>query len=334
MAEKLARARGASVDRRAALGALAATAIAPRAFAQSSEAFPSRPIILWVPWPAGGSTDLSMRILAELAGRNLGQKIVIENRGGASGTLAMPVLQYANPDGYTIAQLPQTIFRAPYTQKVTWDPIRDVTPIIQISGYTFGIVVSATSQFRKLDDLFAFARERPGELSIGTNGIGTTPHIVLDELFGSRGLRYLHVPYKGTSEQMLAVASGQLMAGANSTGFGPYVDSGKLRLLVTFGEQRSRRWPQIPTLRELGFPIVANSPYGIGGPRGLPSNVVTSLHNAFKTALFDPMHLAELQKYDLEPAYLGSADYARACRVAFAEEKKIVDRLGLHRASG
>ncbi|HTT10555.1 MAG TPA: tripartite tricarboxylate transporter substrate binding protein [Burkholderiaceae bacterium] len=320
-------------NRRAALALLAASVFAPRALAQSGERYPTRPIVLWVPWPAGGSTDLSLRILADLAGRNLGQKMVIENRGGASGTLAMPVLQLASPDGYTIAQLPQTIFRAPYTQRVTWDPIRDVTPIIQISGYTFGIVVSASSRFRKLDDLFAFAREHPGELSIGTNGIGTTPHIVLDELFNARGLRYLHVPYKGTSEQMLAVVSGQLMAGANSTGFGPYVDSGKLRLLVTFGGQRSRRWPHVPTLRELGFPIVANSPYGIGGPRGLSSEVVTILHDAFKAALFDPVHLAELQKYDLEPAYLGPADYARACREAFAEEKRVVERLGLQRAS-
>jgi tripartite-type tricarboxylate transporter receptor subunit TctC len=320
-------------NRRAALATLAAMLCAPRAFAQSGDRYPSRPIILWVPWPPGGSTDLTMRILADIASRNLGQKIVIENRGGASGTLAMPVLQYAKPDGYTIAQLPQTIFRAPYTQKVTWDPIRDVTPIIQISGYTFGIVVSATSQFRTLDDLFEFARAHPGELSIGTNGIGTTPHIVLDQLFGSRGLRYLHVPYKGTSEQMLAVASGQLMAGANSTGFGPYVDSGKLRLLVTFGEQRSKRWPQVPTLRELGFPIVANSPYGIGGPHGMSAEVVGVLHDAFKAALFDPVHLAELQKYDLEPAYLGPADYARACRETYAEEKRIVDRLGLQRAN-
>src|SRR5262252_1220039 len=333
MVENVKRARAAPVDRRTALAMLAATACAPSVLAQSGNRYPSRPIALWVPWPPGGSTDLSMRILAEIASRNLGQKMVIENRGGAAGTLAMPVLQYSNPDGYTIAQLPQTIFRAPYTQRVTWDPIRDVTPIIQISGYTFGIVVAANSPFNKLDDLFAYARAHPGELSIGTNGIGTTPHIVLDEVFNSRGLRYLHVPYKGTSEQMLAVASGQLMAGANSTGFGPYVDSGKLRLLVTFGEQRSRRWPQVPTLRELGFPIVANSPYGIGGPRGLPGEVVGTLHDAFKAALFDPMHLAELQKYDLEPAYLGPSDYANACREAFAEEKRIVDRLGLRRTS-
>lgn len=333
MPQKQKRAIAAPVDRRATLGFLAASICAPRVLAQGGDPFPGRPIILWVPWPAGGSTDLTLRILAEMAGRHLGQKIVIENRGGAAGTLAMPVLQYASPDGYTIAQLPQTIFRAPYTQKVTWDPIRDVTPIIQISGYTFGIVVNATSPFHKLDDLFAYAREHPGRLSIGTNGVATTPHVVLEELFSARGLRYLHVPYKGTSEQMLAVASGQLMAGANSTGFGPYVDTGKLRLLVTFGEQRSRRWPHAPTLRELGFPIVAMSPYGIGGPRGLPSEVVTILHDGFKAALFDPMHLAEMQKYDLEPAYLGPAEYARACRDAFAEEKRIVDRLGLHRSN-
>lgn len=322
---------GATLVRRRLLAAAAGAAVAPRLLAQS-ENFPQRPISLWVPWPAGGSTDLSLRVLAEIAGRHLGQRIVIENRAGAGGTLAMPILQHAAPDGYTIAQVPQTVFRAPYTHKVSWDPIRDVTPIIQISGYTFGIVVGANSRFRTLDDLFAFARERPGELTIGTNGVGTTPHVVLEELFTARGLRYLHVPYKGTAEQMLAVASGQLMAGANSTGFAPYVDAGRLRLLVTFGEQRTRRWPQVPTLRELGFPIVAMSPYGIGGPRGLPPAIVGTLHDALKAALFDPLHLAELAKYDQEPAYLGPAEYARACREAFAQERRIVERLGLLRA--
>jgi tripartite-type tricarboxylate transporter receptor subunit TctC len=321
-------------QRRQLLAGLGGLLLGGSVRAQHDEAFPVRPITMWVPWPAGGSTDLSLRLLAELAGQTLGQRIVIENRGGAAGTLAMPILQQAQPDGYTIAQLPQTIFRAPYTQKVTWDPIRDVTPIIQISGYTFGIVVPTSSRFRSLDDLIAFARARPGELTIGTNGVGTTPHVVLDRIFGSRGARYLHVPYKGTSEQMLAVASGQLMAGAGSTGFGPYVDSGQLRLLVTFGEARSQRWPTAPTLKELGYPIVAMSPYGIGGPRGLSRHVVTVLHDALKAALFNPAHLAELQKYDQEPVYLGPEDYARACRAAYAEERNIVEKMGLMRSGG
>ena len=319
--------------RRVLAAALAALPVAPPCAQPDDARFPSRPITLWVPWPAGGATDLTLRVLAELAGSRLEQKVVIENRGGAGGTLAMVVLQRAAPDGYTIAQLPQTIFRAPYTQKVYWDPIRDVTPIIQISGVTFGIVVPEASPLRSLDDLFAYARAHPGALTISTNGVGTTPHLVIDELFARRGLTYIHVPYKGTAEQMIVVSSGQVMAGGSSNGFAPFVDSGRLRLLVTFGEQRTRRWPHVPTLKELGYGIVATSPYGLGGPRGLSAPVVRQLHDAFKAALFDPVHIAELAKYDQEPAYLGPEDYARAMREAYAQEKKNVERLGLARGS-
>ncbi len=293
--------------------------------------FPARPINLWVPWPAGGATDLSMRVLAELAGRQLGQKIIVWNRAGAGGTLAMPILQQATPDGYTIAQMPQPVFRAPLVQQLLWDPIRDTTAIIQISGVTFGIVVPTASALRSLDDLFAYAKAHPGELTLATNGVGTTPHVVMDELFQRRGLAYVHVPYKGTSEQMLAVSSGHVMAGVNSNGFAPFVDLGKLRLLVTFGEHRTRRWPQVPTLKELGHGIVATSPYGLAGPRGLPAHVVQVLHDAFRVAMNDPAHVAELNRYDQDLAYLGADDYARAMLAAYATEKRTVERLGLAR---
>jgi len=316
--------------RRFVAGAVSLAAL-PLARSRAAAAYPTRPIMMWVPWPAGGATDISLRLLAELASRPLGQRVVIDNRGGAGGTLAMPILQNAEPDGYTIAQLPQPIFRAPHTQKVLWDPIRDVTPIIQISGVTFGVLVNAASSFRSLDDLFAFARENPGRLTIATNGVGTTPHVVLEELFTARGLKYIHVPYKGTSEQMIAIDSGQVMVGVNSTGFGPFVDSGRLRLLVTFAAQRSKRWPQVPTLRELGHDIVAMSPYGLGGPRGLPPEIVAVLHDAFKKAMFDPLFVHELAKYDQELDYLGPAEYAQVCREQFIKEGLIVERMGLTR---
>ena len=296
-----------------------------------SDDFPNRAIEMWVPWPAGGATDITLRLLAELTSRRLGQRILVENRSGAGGTLVMPVLQQAAPNGYTIGQVPQPVFRAVHTQKVLWDPIRDLTPIIQVSGVTFGVVVPAASAFRTLDSLFEFARAKPGELSISTNGIGTTPHVVLEEMFAKRQLRYIHVPYKGTSEQMLAVASGQVMAGVNSTGFAPFVDSGQLRLLVTFGEQRTKRWPNVPTLKELGHNIVANSPYGLAGPRGMPAPVVQVLHNALKAAMFDPQYVAELARYDQSLAYLGPEDYGRAMREQYASERQVVERLGLLR---
>ena len=301
--------------------------------ARASVPYPSRPITLWVPWPAGGATVISLRLLAELASHSLGQTIVTDNRAGAGGTLAMPILQQAEPDGYTIAQMPQPVFRAPFVQKVLWDPIRDVTPIIQVSGVTFGVLVPTGSALRSLDDLFAYARARPGELSIATNGVGTTPHLVLEDLFTARGLSYIHVPYKGTAEQINAVVAGQVMAGVNSTGFGPAVDGGRLRLLATFAAQRSKRWPQVPTLRELGFDIVAMSPYGLAGPRGLPAPIVATLHDAFKRAVFDPRFVHELAKYDQEVDYLGTDDYARSCREIYARERIDVDRLSAPRGA-
>jgi tripartite-type tricarboxylate transporter receptor subunit TctC len=322
--------------RRRAIGLLAACAFGPAfaaARAQATATFPSRPITLWVPWSAGGATDLSLRVLAELAARLLGQKVIIENRGGAGGTLAMPVLQQAAADGHTIAQMPQPVFRAPWVQKVTWDPIRDTTPIIQVSGVTFGIVVPAGSPLKSLDDLLTWAALHPGELTVATNGFGTTPHLVMDELMGRRKLAYVHVPYKGTSEQMVAVSAGQVMVGVNSNGFAPFVDGGKLRLLVTFGEQRTKRWPHVPTLKELGHGIVATSPYGLAGPRGMPEAIVQTLHEAFKTAMHDPAHIAELAKYDQELAYLGPEDYGQAMRETYQAERRVVERLGLARAS-
>ena len=321
-----------SQRRRQCLGLLPALALVPAwgaALAQVPQRFPTRPINLWLPWPAGGATDLTFRVLAESAARQLGQKILVQNRGGAGGTLAMPVLQQAAPDGYTLAQMPQTVLRAPWTRKVLWDPIRDTTPIIQLSGVTFGIVVPAASPLRSLDDLFAYARLHPNLLSIATNGAGTTPHVVIDELFGKRGLSYIHVPYKGTAEQMIAVSSGQVMVGVNSNGFAPFVDSGRLRLLVTFGEHRTKRWPGVPTLKELGLGIVASSPYGLAGPAGIPQPIVQILHDAFKKAMHDPDFLAELAVYDQEVVYLGPEDYGRSLRAAYERERGVVERLGL-----
>ena len=319
-------------QRRDVLAWLSSLALGPAwgaALAQAPQRFPTRPITLWLPWPAGGATDLTFRVLAEVAAKRLGQKVLIENRGGAGGTLAMPVLQQAAPDGYTLAQMPQTVLRAPWTRKVLWDPIRDTTPIIQLSGVSFGILVPAVSGFKSLEDLFAFAKAHPNTLSIATNGVGTTPHVVIDELFGKRGLSYIHVPYKGTAEQMIGVASGQVMVGVNSNGFAPFVDAGTLRLLVTFGEQRTRRWPTVPTLKELGHNIVAMSPYGLAGPAGLPAEVVQVLHQAFKSAMADPAFVAELARYDQEPTYLPPEEYGQALREAYAHERRVVERLGL-----
>lgn len=327
--DRLLRAR---LSRRQLAGALCLWSAVPSRLlaAEFASSFPSRPITLIVPWPAGGATDITMRILADLAARQLGQPVVVENRPGAAGTLVGPALRGAVPDGYTIGQLPLTLYRFPFQQKVNWDPLRDIVPVIQISGVTFGIVVPADSPFQSLADLIAWARAHPKRLTVGSTGIGTTAHLAMEAIMAVEGVSYIHVPYKGTADQMLAVASQTLMVGVNSTGFAPYVETGKLRLLAVFTAKRSKRWPTVPTIRELGYANgVHNSPYGIGAPAGVDPLIVKKLHDAFRIAMFDPQHLQEIAKYDQEPAYLGSADYARHVQEVSVRERQLLARLGL-----
>lgn len=311
--------------------AMAASAVACPAFAFAQVAsYPDRAIALVVPWPAGGQTDLTMRVLADLASRQLGQSVIVENRPGAAGTMVGPILMNATPDGYTIAQLPLTLYRAPLQHKVIWNPLRDIKPVIQISGVTFGIVVPADSPFHTFADLLAWARAHPGELTVGSTGIGTTAHLAMEDVLSREGVRYIHVPYKGTADQMLAVATRTLMVGVNSNGFAPYVETGKLRLLAVFNAERSTRWPQVPTMRELGYTgSVYTSPYGIGVPARTPAYIVRKLHDAFKTAMFDPVHLAELAKYDQQPEYLDTQAYGRYVQEVTAHERQLLARLGL-----
>lgn len=301
--------------------------------ASRTAVFPERPITLLVPWSAGGATDLSMRVLAEMASIHLGQRVIVENKPGAGGILAMPALTQAVADGYTIAQMPQTVFRAPWVQKVHWDPIRDTTPLLQVSSVTFGLVVPSASPFQSVAEMLAWAKKNPGDLSVATNGVGTTPHVLMDEWFGRLGLSYIHVPYKGVSEQMLAVSSGQVMLGVGANGIASFVESGKARMLATTAARRSQRWSHVPTLRELGHEIVAASAYGLAGPKGLAPEVQRVLHDAFRAALFDPRHVAELSRYDQEVAYLDSAAYRRSMLSQFQSEQAIVKRLGLQAAS-
>lgn len=301
------------------------------ALAQNAKpAWPVRPIQMIVPWPAGGATDLTLRVLNEEAEPLLGQRIVVVNRPGAAGTLVAPLLKSADPDGYTIGQIPITVYRYALMNRVSWDPVHDLTPILQVSGTTFGLLVPAGSPWKSLADLINWARENPGQLLMGSTGIGTTAHLAMEEILLENNISYAHIPYKGTTEQMLAIASGQLMAGVNSTGFAPWVDQHKIRLLAIFSAERSARWPQVPTLRELGYErSVYTSPWGLGAPHGTPPAIVQLLHNAFHKAIFSPNHKAALARYDQDINYLDTAAYQLAINETVKHEKALLARMKL-----
>jgi tripartite-type tricarboxylate transporter receptor subunit TctC len=311
----------------ALVAALFVLGAAPSSHAQD---YPNRPVTLVVPWPAGGTTDIGMRALASATEKYLKQKIVIENRPGAAGVLGpQQVAQSAAPDGYTLVQIPITVFRFPFMRKTTLDPATDFTYIIGVSGYTFGVVVRSDAPWKTFRELIDYARANPGKINYGTPGAGTTLHITMEQIAKQQGIKWVHVPFKGTPETTGALLGGHIDAVADATGWSSLVDSGQLRLLVLWTATRSKNWPDVPTLREAGIDMVSNSPFGIAGPKGLDPAVVKIIHDAFKKGAEDPAYLEATAKLDQEPAYMSSDDYRRYVAVQLVEQKKLIEELGL-----
>jgi tripartite-type tricarboxylate transporter receptor subunit TctC len=301
----------------------------PRVRAQP--AWPTQPVRLQIAFPAGGPTDLTMRVLAENASKICGQSVVVENRPGAGGTLPAQAMQQSKPDGHALAQIPLGVFRLPYTTRISWDPVKDLSYILGITGYAFGIVVPSESPIRTWADFVAWARANPGKLSYGSTGVLTSPHLTMEDIAQRLSLQLNHIPYKGSADMMQAILGGQIMAAADSTGFAPHVASGRLRVLNTWGEQRLPKFPDVPTLKELGLPIVQASPYGLGGPRGMEPALVRRIHDVFRQAMEMPNHVEALARYDQALMPMDPAQYLRFAEETFRREKALVEKLGLAR---
>jgi tripartite-type tricarboxylate transporter receptor subunit TctC len=319
------------IKRRQLVQVMGAALAAPFVTARA-QSFPGKPIKLIIAFPAGGPTDITMRSLADGASKILGQTVIIENKPGAGGTLPAQALQSSPADGYTLAQIPLGVFRLPYTTKINWDPVKDISYVINVTGYAFGLVVPADSPLKTWAQFVSWAKANPGKLSFGSTGTMTSPHLTMELIAQKLGIELLHVPYKGSADLMQAIMGGQIMAAADSTGFAPLVESGKLRVLNTWGDQRLAKFPDAPTLKELGLDIVQNSPFGIGAPKGTPADVVKKLHDAFKTALEQDSYKTALARYDMVPIYMSSEGYRKFAQETFTREKALVEKLGLAKA--
>jgi tripartite-type tricarboxylate transporter receptor subunit TctC len=318
-----------TVTRTAILSALAAVAWLMGAPVQAQD-FPAKPVTFIVPWPAGGSTDLAVRALADATQKHLGQPIVIDNKPGASGTLG-PAQMAANakPDGYTIAQIPITVFRLPFMTKVTFDPAKDFTYIAGLTAYTFGVVVKSDSQWKTFKDLVAHAKANPGKVKYGSPGTGTSLHIGMEQIAKQMGVKWTHVPHKGGAELNAALLGGHIDAIADSTSWAALVNSGDFRLLVTWSPNRTRNWPNVPTLQEQGINLILNSPYGVAGPKGMDPKVVKVLADAFAKGVKEPSYAEALKKFDQELAYLDTPAYQKHVVEQIEEAKTQVEELGL-----
>jgi tripartite-type tricarboxylate transporter receptor subunit TctC len=294
--------------------------------------YPTKPITLVIPYPAGGSTDVTGRVLAAAAKRYFGQPVIVENKGGGGGTVGPNLVISKPPDGYTLGIMASTTVTISWHMgKMNFNPIEDVNHIMRYTGYLYGFVVRADSPWKTLQDFVKYAKENPGKVTYGTTGVGTGPHLAMEQLSYLAGMQLVHVPYKGGAECNTALLGGHVDSVSDSTSWGPLVDAGKFRLLTVYTASRSARYPQVPTLKELGFDMVFPSPLEIMGPKALPQPIVQKVLDSFKKALDDSEYQAVLKKYDMATTFLNSEDCEKADRGEAEELKKIVQKLGMYK---
>ncbi len=314
--------------RRAVFVGASALPFARAARAQSR--YPDKPIRLIIPWTAGGPADAGFRIMAQSVSKKLGQQVIVENKAGASGIMGAMALQDAKPDGYVISQMHMSVLRQPLLNKsLTYHPINDLTYILQITGFVMGVVVRADASWKTLPEMLAYAKANPVKMNWGTLGIGSTQHLAMERVGMVQGLNWTHAPYRGTADTLRALLGGEIDFASESSGWAPMVQAGQLRLLAVFTAERAKRFPDVPTVRELGYDVVIDSPGGLIGPKGMDPAVVAVLADAFRAAAQEPEHLKFLDSMDQPLILLDGPAYRAEMAKTYEEERELLRRLNL-----
>jgi tripartite-type tricarboxylate transporter receptor subunit TctC len=297
-------------------------------FAQ--EIFPSRPITFLVPYPPGGTVDTSFRALTEVASKILGQPIICVNKPGASGTLAPASLKIIKPDGYTLSVGFPNLLIIPHMGDVAFDPLKDFTYIMGTHCTTIGIIVRSDSSWKTLKDLVEYARQHPNGIKYSTSTPGGVHHFAMEEIAQKEKIKWSMVPYPGSAGAITALLGGHVQASSQASAWAPYAFSGKIRVLAFLGSERNKYFPDVPTLKELGY-TPWTSPVGIIGPANMDKRIVKILHDAFKEAMNAPLFLKTLESMIIDPCYMNSDDYDRYMRERYPIFKEAVHMVGLEK---
>ena len=310
---------------------ICAMVLSPVVTAQSAADYPNRPISLVVPVPPGGAADFVARTVAEALSKELGQPITVENKAGASGSLASSFVAKSKPDGYTLLQNSITTHGiGPYFMKnLNYDPQKDLVPVGGLADFSLILVVNSELRVNSVADLIALAKQRP--VSFASSGKGGAPHLS-GELFGTTTKsQTLHVPYKGSGPAAVDVAAGRvdIMFDA-APSLLPHIKSGKVKPIAAVGDQRNSLLPDVPTFTELGYPqMVASLWYGVMAPAGTPAPIINKLNAALNKVLAAPDMKARLAERGAA-VMLGSAqDYARFVDTDYARWGQVIKQAGV-----
>jgi tripartite-type tricarboxylate transporter receptor subunit TctC len=294
--------------------------------------WPTKPLKIVVPFPAGGPTDVLTRVLAEKLGGQLGQPVVVENKPGAGGAIGADFVAKSAPDGYTLVMATASTHSiGPYLAKLAYDPVKDFTPVVWVGNATNLMVVSNQLPVSSVRELIELAKKDPGKLNYATSGIGTISHLT-SELFASMaGIKLTHVPYKGTQQSIPDLISGQVsILFDNIMTAQPNVKAGKVKALAISSPSRSPLVPEVPTVSESGLPGFQSVVwFGLLGPAGTPKPVVDRVNAEMNKALGLPDIQARFAQLGFEPAGGSPADFAQTMQRDAQKWSKVIKDAGV-----
>lgn len=293
-----------------------------------AHAFPDRPITLVCGFAPGAAADAQLRALAKAMSRNLDQPVIVENRPGAAGALAASAIANGPTDGHMLVQVTNSVIRQPFMTPTPYDPVHSFTYVIGVSAFDFGLVVNASSPWTTFQQFISFAKQNPAKVTYGSIGIGSVAHRVMEQIREKVGADWTHVSYRGSAPGQVDLQGGHISA-LSDTGWAPLVDAGKLRLLAVYGKERLTRYPNVPTLTELGLDISEEAPWGLAAPRAVPPDRVKVLHDAARRALDDTEFKASLEAFASEVRYLSTEQYQAYMAARVPVERDVVERYKL-----
>ncbi|MCO6416515.1 tripartite tricarboxylate transporter substrate binding protein [Siccirubricoccus sp. KC 17139] len=301
-----------SIVKRRDLMALAATPVlaVPR-LATAQQNWPARPITMVVPYPPGGTTDLAARPVAPKLSEILGQAVVIENRGGAGGSIGAAAVAQAKPDGYTLLAFPTAVLTiSPHIMSLPYDPATAFTPI-SMSAVAYGVIAAHPSlPFRDIAGLVAHAKAHPGQLRFGSAGNGTITQLSGEMFAEATGIRLEHVPYRGSAPSLTDLLAGRVQLLFDPVAL-PAIQEGRVVAIATIAETRNPQLPAVPTLREAGLQQAEALPwFGIAAPTGLPRPILNRLTRALETALAAPEVAQAMALMGLTPRFEAGEAFA------------------------
>ncbi len=309
--------------------ALMAMALLPIGGAANAQE-PPRTIKIVVPFPPGGSADTLTRVLAEHIGKTSSHSIIIENRPGAGTVIANEAVARATPDGGTLLVIANSFIINRHLRPVNYDPLTNFAPICLLVNSPQLVGVNAASPYRSLGDLVAAAKARPGELTIAANGPATVQHIIAELLKRATGTNMTYVPYLGGIPAINALLGSHVTSVvANYVEFAPQLSAGKITALATTSPARIDPLPQLPTVRELGYPFDSTAWFGIAAPAQTPQPVVSALAKWFVTALDAPDVRPILTRQGLYPVGTCGAQFADFLRADFEASGKTIRDAGI-----